>query len=203
MKFDFDKVGVNLIPAGTVVPLRAWILRGNVPPDNVLTRSQKGDCSGLKVEYTVTSGEHAGRKFQLWHTVEGTTPGHAEACAHTMATFRAIVDAVYSLDPRDTSPEAASLRTDIDLTFFDGVVFLAEVGIETGRPKPRGSGNFPDRNVIDRILRIGDAEYQEADPGEGYDPDADREAEIAFYGKEVVEEVLKKRESVSAEQQCD
>jgi hypothetical protein len=165
VKLDFDNVDVNqvkLIPAGSIVPLGMAILPGNVPPDNVLTRAQSGDCSGLKVHYTVTEGEHAGQNFQAWYVFEGTAR-HAESRANTMATFRSIIDAVHGLDPCDKSPTAVRLRTGVDLTFFNGAVFLVEVGIETGRPRPRGVGNFPDRNVIASIPQLGDAEYQRLD----------------------------------------
>jgi hypothetical protein len=164
VKLDFDKGDHTVIPAGAIVPLRMKTLPGNVPPDNVLTRSQKGDCSGLKVQCTVTDGEYAGRNFQVWYLIEGTTPGHAEARNNAMATFRAIIDAVFSLDACDKSPEAVSLRTGIDVAdFFNGAVFLAEVGVEAGRPRPHGGGDYPARNVIVRILQPGDAEYQRLD----------------------------------------
>lgn len=176
VKLDFDKVGGDqgnaMIPAGTIIPLRMKILPGDVPPDNVFTRSQKGDSSGLKVQLTVTNGEHAGRNFQRWYLFEGgTTEGHKEALNSTMAMFRALIDAVHGLDACDKSPEATRLRTGVDLgTFFNGAVFLAEVGVEPGRQKPGGGGRFADRNVINRILQPGDAEYQKLDQGEPYEP---------------------------------
>jgi hypothetical protein len=70
---------------------------------------------------------------------------------------------------------------------------MAEVDIERGRPKPRGGGDF-DRNVIARILAVGDAGYRKLDLSEGYDPDEERKAEEAFYGKEVLDEIYRKRE---------
>ena len=96
-----------------------------------------------------------------WST--GTTQGHQEARNYTMAKLRAIIDAVHGLNPRDNSPEAVSLRTGIDIAaFFNGAVFLAELGVEAGGPKTRG-GNFADKNTIARIPRLGDAEYRRLD----------------------------------------
>jgi hypothetical protein len=162
-KADIDQSVRKPIPAGTIVPIRMKLLPGDVAPDKIFTRSKKGDCVGLKVRYSVTDGEYAGRNFQAWHLIDGTTEGHKEARAYTFAKLRAIVDAVHGLDPRDKSPEADRVRTGVDVAvFFNSAVFLAELGVETGGPKTRG-GNFADKNVIARVLRLGDDGYRQLD----------------------------------------
>ena len=135
------------------------VLPGNTGPDKAFVKSAKGDCVGIKVEYTVIGGDHAGRSFRVWHLVDGTTQGHKEARDYTLAKLRAIVDAVHSLNPRDTSPEVQEIRiANADLACFNGATFLAELGVEAGGPKPRG-GSYDDKNTVARVLRLGDDGY--------------------------------------------
>ena len=62
-KADIDQSVRKPIPAGTIVPLRMKLLPGNILPDKVFARSKKGDCAGLKVQYSVTCGEYARAEF--------------------------------------------------------------------------------------------------------------------------------------------
>jgi hypothetical protein len=72
--------------------------------------------------------------------------------------LRAIFESVHAIDPNDASPGATSRRASASLADFNGATFLAELAIEKGGKKPDGS-SYPDKNVISKVLRLGDKGY--------------------------------------------
>jgi len=154
--------GFAPIPAGTIVTLVMTIKPGNTGIDNLCKRSSKGDSEGLDVTYTVMGGEHDKRKIHAFHLLDGTTAGHSKAGEITRSLLRAIYEAKNGIDPNDNSPEAISRRAKASLVDFHGATFLAELGIERGGKKDDGS-SWPDKNVINKVLRPGDKNYQKLD----------------------------------------
>lgn len=132
---------------------------GNIGIDGLCKRSSKGDSEGLDVEYVVQGGEHDKRKLYAFHLLDGTTAGHAKAGEITRSLLRAIFEAVTGIDPNDNSPETISRRANASLVDFNGATFLAELGIERGGEKP-GGGSYPDKNIINKVLRQGDKDYR-------------------------------------------
>jgi hypothetical protein len=147
------------IPAGTVVELVMQLKPGNMGIEGLCAQSSKGDCAGINVEYTVQNGEHEGRKLHAFHILTGTTVGHGKARDYTLALLRAILEAINGIDPKDDSPATVARRASATLSGFNGATFLAELRIERGGLKPDGSA-WPDKNVISRVLRTGDAGYR-------------------------------------------
>jgi hypothetical protein len=154
--------GFEPIPAGTSVELVMKIKPGNVGIDGLCKRSSKGDSEGLDVEYVVKGGEHDRRKLYGFHLLDGTTAGHAKAGEITRSLLRAIFEAVHAIDPNDNSSEAISRRASASLADFNGATFVAELGIERGGQKPDG-GAYPDKNIIGKVLRVGDKNYRKLD----------------------------------------
>jgi hypothetical protein len=150
--------GFEPIPAGTTVTLVMKIKPGNTGIDNLCKRSSKGNSEGLDVEYTVMGREYDKRKIYAFHLLDGVTAGQAKAGEITRSLLRAIFEAVHAIDPNDTSPEATSRRASASLTDFNGATFVAELAIERGGKKPDG-GAYPDKNVISKVLRLGDKGY--------------------------------------------
>jgi hypothetical protein len=144
----------ELIPAGTVVTLRMHIRPGNVGEDGMLKRSKDGTCEMLDIEYTVIDGPHAKRK--LWENLvlEGTTPGQQDIAASNRGKLKQIIDSAYGLKPNDKSQEARVIRRK-SLGEFEGITFLAKVGIEKGGLKdkndPAGE-RWPDKNNVAAII---------------------------------------------------
>ena len=106
----------------------------------------------LDCEFVVVDGPHAKRK--LWGTliVSGTTDGHAKAAEISRGKLRAILESARGIKPNDTSAEARQART-AEFADFDGLRFIAKIGIEKGRPKNDGSGeNYADRNTIAAVI---------------------------------------------------
>ena len=106
----------------------------------------------LDAEFVVVDGPHAKRK--LWESliISGTTDGHTKAAEISRGRLRAILESARGIKPNDTSKEAREART-AELGDFDGLRFIAKIGIEKGRPKNDGSGeNYPDRNTIAAVI---------------------------------------------------
>ncbi len=166
MELDLDTAnaaqGFSPIPAGTIVEVVMSIKAGSCGMDNLLKRSSRGDSEGLDVIYTVKGGDYDRRKFYGYHLLDGTTAGHAKAGEITRSYLRAIFEATAGIDPKDNSPQAVEKRANVSLAAFHGATFLAEIGIERGGEKPDGS-RWPDKNVINKVLRVGDAGYRKLD----------------------------------------
>ena len=154
--------GFEPIPAGTPCVLVMRIKPGNTGIDNLCKRSSKGNSEGLDVEYIVQGGLYDKRKIYAFHLLDGTTSGHAKAGEITRSLFRAIYESVHGINPTDNSPEVISRRASASLADFHGATFACEVGVERGGLKPDGS-SWPDKNVIAKVLRPGDAGYKKLD----------------------------------------
>ena len=148
-------------PAPSVV-LVMRIKPGNCGIDGLCKRSSKGDSEGLDVEYIVQGDKYDKRKIYAFHLLDGVTSGHAKAGEITRALLRAIFESVNGIDPNDNSPTAISRRASASLADFNGATFLSELGIERGGLKPDGA-TWPDKNMISKVLRPGDAGYRKLD----------------------------------------
>jgi hypothetical protein len=155
--------GLEVIPAGTLVTLAMRLRAGTVGVEGLLKRSSKGDCEGADIEYTIMGGEHDGRKLHAYQILDGTTAGHAKAAEITRALLRAIFEAVNAIDPNDNSPEADARRNSATLAGFNGATFLVTLEVEPGGQRADGSGRYRDKNVIGKVLRVGDKGYRKLD----------------------------------------
>src|SRR4051812_35863547 len=135
---------------------------GNCGVDGLCKRSSKGDSEGLDVEYVVQGEKYDKRRIYAFHLLDGVTAGHAKAGEITRSLLRAIYEAIHGIKPDDNSPEATSRRASASLADFNGATFQAVLGIERGGLKSDGSA-WPDKNVISKVLRLGDAEYKKLD----------------------------------------
>jgi hypothetical protein len=155
--------GLEVIPAGTSVTLGMKIRAGTIGVEGLCKRSSKGDSEGIDAEYTVKGGDHDGRKLYAFQILDGVTAGHAKAAEITRALLRAIFEAVNAIDPNDASPEADARRNGATLAGFNGATFLATLEVEAGGPRPDGNGRYRDKNVIGKVLRVGDKGYRKLD----------------------------------------
>jgi hypothetical protein len=144
--YDYTEVPqFALIPHGTIASIGMHIKAGNVGEDGMLTRSRDGGCEMLNAEFTVLDGSHVKRKFFQNFVLNGTTDGHATAADISRRTLRAIIESARGIRPDDISPEARAQRT-VSLKDFDGMNFMAKIGIEAG------DGNYPDKNFIASVI---------------------------------------------------
>ena len=147
---DVPKSPIALIPEGTLATVTMHIRPGNAGDGDLLKRSKDGGCEMIDAEFTVVDGEYARRKFWSNMVLVGTTDGHAKAADITKNTLKAILDSALGLKPDDVSPEARAKRT-VELKQFDGMTFIAKIGIEKGEPR-NGGGNYDDKNTLAGVI---------------------------------------------------
>jgi hypothetical protein len=149
--------GFDVIPAGTQVTLVMKIRPGNIGIENLLKRTSKGDAAFLDAEFTVKGGTFNKRKIFANLLLDGTTAGHAKAGEISRTMLRAIFEAVHGINPNDNSPATMTRRSNVTLSEFNGATFLAVLEVE------KGSGFYKDKNVVRKVLRLGDHDYQKLD----------------------------------------
>jgi hypothetical protein len=152
MPFDYTDAPkpreIEPIPDGTTATLSLHIRPGGEGEDRMLKLTQRGDAKMLDLELTVMDGKYKGRKLWSYQILEGTTEGHAQAGDIARRRLKEIIDSARGLKPDDTSPEARAART-ISLREFEGMTFMGRIGIEKGKLKNDGSGEFwPDKNIL-------------------------------------------------------
>jgi hypothetical protein len=114
--------------------------------------AKDGGCEMLDVEFTVFDGPHKGRKFWEYWVLAGTTEGHAQSVKFNQGTLKVILDSALGLQPDDTSPEARKART-VSLKQFEGMTFIAKIGVEKGKSKNDSSGEtWPDKNILAGVI---------------------------------------------------
>jgi hypothetical protein len=156
MAYDYtdapEQRGNELIPADTIATVQLTIRPGGAGEGGLLKRSKDGGCEMIDAEFVVVDGPHAKRK--LWENlvISGTTDGHAKAAEIARGRLRAMLESARGIKPGDTSVDARKART-AELGDFDGLRFIARIGIEKGRQKNDGTGDsYPDRNIIAAVI---------------------------------------------------
>jgi len=122
------------IPDGTVATLQLHIRPGNVGEGGLLTRSKDGTCEMLDCEFVVVDGPHIKRRLWERYVQSGTTAGQEEAVKISRGKLRAIIESARGIKPDDMSEQARKART-VELRDFDGLQFIARIGIEKGKPR--------------------------------------------------------------------
>ena len=161
---DYSKAppsrGFELIPPGTLATVIMRIRPGGVGEDGLLTRSEKGDCEMLNVEYTVVDGPYARRKIFENQIIEGTTQGQKDMAQHYCGVRKQILESARNIKKGDTSPQARAAYQ-ADLGDFDGLIFPVKIGVERGKPRKDGSGeNYDDKNIIAAVITPDKKEYR-------------------------------------------
>jgi hypothetical protein len=148
--FDFNTAGkqqsFDVIPANTICNLQMNIRPGNAGAGGFLTRATDGASQGLDVEFVVIDGDHARRKLWQRFTLSGTTAGHAEAAEISRNTLRAILESARGIKAADTGEEALAARKVTGWGDFDGLRFVARIGV---RPPKDG---YQAKNVIAEVI---------------------------------------------------
>jgi hypothetical protein len=155
MAFDYsdaaEQRGDTPIPADTVATVQLTIRPGGAGDGGLLKRSKDGTVEMLDCEFVIVDGSYKGRKLWENWVLNGPTSGHTKAAEITRGKLRAVLESARGIKPSDMSQEARKART-AELSDFDGMSFVIKIGIEKGRPKPDGSGDYPDRNCIVTII---------------------------------------------------
>jgi hypothetical protein len=147
---DFNTAGeqrsFDVIPANTICNLQMTIRPGGAGEGGWLIRSGDGNSEGLDVEFAVVDGQYAKRKIWQRLTLHGTTSGHAEAAEISRNTLRAILESARGIKPGDTSEAALAARKVSGWGDFDGLRFVARIGV---RPP---QGVYQAKNTIAEVI---------------------------------------------------
>lgn len=150
MTFDFNNAQEQreggLIADGTIAVVHMTVRPGSAGEGGWLKRSKAGDSSAMDCEFTVVDGPFAKRKFWSLFTVEGTTEGHAKAAEISASRLRGILESAKGIRPDDESDAAKSARRVTSWGDFDGMRFVAKIGIEKGRD------NYKDKNTLEAAV---------------------------------------------------
>lgn len=147
MAYDFNGAEQQreggLIPDGTIAVVHMTIRPGNAGEGGWLKRSKSGDSQALDCEFTIVEGPHAKRKFWSLFTVEGTTEGHAKAGEISASRLRGILESARGIRPDDETDTAKAARKVNSWGDFDGIRFVAKIGVE------KGKDGYKDKNTLD------------------------------------------------------
>jgi hypothetical protein len=121
---------------------------GNAGEGGWLKRSKAGDSQALDVEFTVVEGPFAKRKFWGLFTLEGTTEGHQKAADISASRLRGILESARGIRPDDESDTAKAARRMNSWGDFDGLRFIAKIGVE----KAKEGTNFKDKNSLEAAI---------------------------------------------------
>lgn len=150
MAYDFNNAETQreggLIPDGTVATVHMTIRPGNSGEGGWLKRSKAGNSQMLDCEFTIVDGQFAKRKFWSLFTVEGTTDGHAKAAEISASRLRGILESARGIRPDDETDAAKTARRVNSWGDFDGVRFVAKIGIEQGKD------GYKDKNTLDAAV---------------------------------------------------
>lgn len=139
----------EVIPAGTLARVRMTIKPGSAGPGGWLTRSRTSDAVYINAEFVLLTGLHARRKFFQNLTVEGgklDEAGRSIAGNISRATLRAMLESARGIKPDDQSAQAAEARRVPGYGAFDGIEFVAKIGVEPAR------GEYQARNSLDLVI---------------------------------------------------
>jgi len=163
MAYDFNNAQEQreggLIPDGTTAVVHMTVRPGNAGEGGWLKRSKTGDSQALDCEFTIVDGPHAKRKFWSLFTVEGTTEGHAKAGEISASRLRGILESARGIRPDDESDAAKNARRVNSWGDFDGVRFVAKIGVEKGKDGYKDKNNLeaavtPDRKAWVKVEQV-------------------------------------------------
>jgi hypothetical protein len=146
MAMDFNNAPEQreggLIPENTIAIVHMTVRPGSAGEGGWLKRSKDGSSNAIDAEFTVVEGKFAKRKFWKLFTVEGSTEGHEKAAEISASQLRAILESARGVRPDDESDAAKSARRINSWGDFDGIRFIAKIGIE------KGKDGYKDKNTL-------------------------------------------------------
>ncbi|MDE2466379.1 MAG: hypothetical protein KGO02_22100 [Alphaproteobacteria bacterium] len=153
---DTQQGGFDLIPKGTIVPVRMTIKPGGFDDPaqgwtgGYATESFDTGAVYLACEFVVTGGPFAKRK--LWsnvglHSRKGPTWGQMGR-----SFIRAVLNSARNVHPQDNSPQSAAARRINSFADLDGIEFIARIDVEK-------DAKGEDRNVVKLAIEPDHKDY--------------------------------------------
>ena len=160
MTMDFNDAGpqrsLDIIP-DTIATVHLIIRPGKAGEGGWLRRAKDGASEALDCEFVVVDGEYAKRRFWSLFTVAGTTEGHAKATRISHGYLRAILECARNIRPDDTGETAKRARRPESWGDFDGLRFIARIGIEPAK------GEYKSKNVLLEVITPDRKEWHPVD----------------------------------------
>jgi hypothetical protein len=157
MAYDFNTASeqrsFDVIADKTIAVVQLNIRPGDAGENGLLKRSRTGTSEGLDCELVVVGGPNDKRKFWDWMTISGTTDGHATAADITHRKLRAIIESARGIKPTDVSEAAKKARV-VEYADFNGIRFLAQIGVEPAK------GDYRAKNFLAQIITPERKEWQ-------------------------------------------
>jgi hypothetical protein len=149
MAYDFNAAGeqrsFDVIPDKTIAVLQLNIRPGDAGEGGPLKRSKNGQAEGLDCEIVVVGGDYDKKKFWDWMTIAGTSENHSQAADISHRKLRAIIESARGIKPTDVSESAKKARV-VEYADFDGIRFLAQIGVEPAK------GDYRAKNFLAQII---------------------------------------------------
>lgn len=137
--------GFDLIPKGTIVPVRMSIKPGGYDDysqgwtDGYATQSAETGAVYLAAEFIVTAGQYIKRK--IWTNIGLYSPKGPTWGQMGRGFIRGALNSARNVHPQDNSPQAAAARRITGFVDLDGIEFLARIDVEK-------DGRGEDRNIV-------------------------------------------------------
>jgi hypothetical protein len=157
MAYDFNTASeqrsFDVIPDRTIAVVQLNIRAGDAGEGGLFKRSKNGQAEGLDCELIIVGGPHNKRKFFDWMTISGATDKHAEAAEISHRKLRAIIESARGIKPTDVSETAKKARI-AEYAEFDGIRFLAQIGVEPAKDQYRA------KNFLAQVITPDRKEWQ-------------------------------------------
>ncbi|MBF0370497.1 MAG: hypothetical protein HQL52_13675 [Magnetococcales bacterium] len=162
-----SQTSYDLIPKGTIVPVRMTIKPGGFDDSNrgwtggYAMRNPETGSVYLNCEFVITQGPYARRK--VWSLIGLFSHKGPEWGNMGRSFIRAILNSSRGISEKDNSPQAAQARRINGLADLDGIEFLAKLDVEKDQ-------HDNDKNVIKFAITPDHKEYGNHGTGGGAPP---------------------------------
>jgi hypothetical protein len=159
-----SQASFDLIPKGTIVPVRMTIKPGGYDDPNrgwtggFATNNQETGSVYLSCEFVVTAGQFARRK--VWSLIGLSSPKGPEWGNMGRSFVRGILNSSRGIKDKDDSQQAGQARRINGFADLDGIEFLAKIDVEKDQ-------NDEKKNVIKFAITPDHKEYQGFQGGSG------------------------------------
>jgi hypothetical protein len=154
--FDFNEITATqdeMIPVGTVVPVRMIVRIGGYGPDQMLTKSRGTGALYLNTMLIVTEGPYILRRLFHRFGIHSSEQGN-DWVNKGLRQLRAALESARNILPSDMSEKAQEERKIASYKDFDGLEFLIKVGIEISK-----NPQYKSKNCIQTIITPDFEEY--------------------------------------------
>jgi hypothetical protein len=150
-----DQMSYELIPHKTIVKVVINVKRGGYITeewnDGYATKSNSSNSVYLACEFVVIGGEYDNRK--VWSNIGLYSEASDKYATIGRSTIKAILESANNLHPKDTSPQAAAVRSIKDFGDLNNLTLVAEIIINDKGQSPR--------NEIKTIITPSHPKYEE------------------------------------------